>query len=84
MGFDSIWHWIAALVIVLLLFGTKKIRNIGPDIGNAVRGFKEAMRNDNSKETGAKETGEKLQADPPPEVAPSSDKHDQHSSSKSQ
>ena len=43
MGFDSIWHWLVLLVVVLLIFGTKKIRNLGPDIGNAVRGFKKAM-----------------------------------------
>jgi sec-independent protein translocase protein TatA len=45
MGSFSIWHWMIVLVIVLLIFGTKKLRNIGSDLGGAVRGFKDGMRN---------------------------------------
>lgn len=44
MGSLSIWHWLIVLVIVMLIFGTKKLRNIGTDLGGAVRGFKEGMR----------------------------------------
>lgn len=44
MGTFSIWHWLIVLVIVMLIFGTKKLRNIGADLGGAVRGFKEGMR----------------------------------------
>ncbi|MGB0128336.1 MAG: Sec-independent protein translocase subunit TatA [Rhodocyclaceae bacterium] len=44
MGSFSIWHWLVVLVIILLVFGTKKLRNIGTDLGNAVRGFKEGVR----------------------------------------
>jgi sec-independent protein translocase protein TatA len=44
MGSFSIWHWLIVLVIIMLIFGTKKIRNIGADLGGAVRGFKEGMR----------------------------------------
>ena len=44
MGTWSIWHWLVVLVIVLLVFGTKKLRNIGADLGGAVRGFKEGMK----------------------------------------
>ena len=44
MGSFSIWHWLIVLVIVLLVFGTKKLRNIGADLGGAVRGFKEGMK----------------------------------------
>ncbi|MDA8110188.1 MAG: Sec-independent protein translocase subunit TatA [Betaproteobacteria bacterium] len=44
MGGLSIWHWLIVLVIVMLIFGTKKLRNIGADLGGAVRGFKEGMR----------------------------------------
>ncbi|HLX80071.1 MAG TPA: Sec-independent protein translocase subunit TatA [Burkholderiales bacterium] len=44
MGSLSIWHWLIVLVIVMLVFGTKKIRNIGADLGGAVRGFKDGMR----------------------------------------
>jgi sec-independent protein translocase protein TatA len=40
----SIWHWLAVLAIVLLVFGTKKLRNIGADLGGAIRGFKDGMR----------------------------------------
>jgi sec-independent protein translocase protein TatA len=44
MGSFSIWHWLIVLVIVLLIFGTKKLRNIGADLGGAVKGFKEGMK----------------------------------------
>jgi sec-independent protein translocase protein TatA len=44
MGTWSIWHWLVVLVIVLLVFGTKKLRNIGTDLGGAVRGFKDGMK----------------------------------------
>jgi len=46
MGSFSIWHWLIVLVIVLLIFGTKKLRNIGADLGGAVKGFKEGMKGD--------------------------------------
>jgi len=44
MGSLSIWHCLIVLVIVMLIFGTKKLRNIGTDLGGAVRGFKDGMR----------------------------------------
>lgn len=44
MGSLSIWHWLIVLVIVMLVFGTKKLRNIGEDLGGAVKGFKQGMR----------------------------------------
>jgi sec-independent protein translocase protein TatA len=44
MGSLSIWHWLIVLVIVALVFGTKKLRNIGSDLGGAVKGFKEGMK----------------------------------------
>ncbi|ARP84867.1 Sec-independent protein translocase subunit TatA [Bordetella genomosp. 9] len=44
MGSFSIWHWLIVLVIVALIFGTKKLRNFGSDLGGAVKGFKEGMR----------------------------------------
>ncbi len=43
MGSFSIWHWLIVLVIVALIFGTKKLRNIGEDLGGAVKGFKKGM-----------------------------------------
>lgn len=44
MGTFSIWHWLVVLAIVVLVFGTKKLRNLGGDLGNAVKGFKEGMK----------------------------------------
>ncbi|HXN15183.1 MAG TPA: Sec-independent protein translocase subunit TatA [Usitatibacter sp.] len=46
MGSLSIWHWLILLVIILLIFGTKKLRNIGSDLGGAVKGFKEGMKSE--------------------------------------
>lgn len=46
MGSFSIWHWLIVLVIILLVFGTKKLRNIGSDLGGAVKGFKDGMKSD--------------------------------------
>lgn len=43
MGSLSIWHWLIVLLVVMLVFGTKKLRNIGSDLGGAVKGFKEGM-----------------------------------------
>ena len=47
MGSFSIWHWLIVLVIVALVFGTKKLRNMGEDLGGAVKGFKKGMRDAN-------------------------------------
>jgi sec-independent protein translocase protein TatA len=44
MGSFSIWHWLIVLVIVMLVFGTKKLRNIGEDLGGAVKGFKAGIK----------------------------------------
>jgi sec-independent protein translocase protein TatA len=44
MGSLSIWHWIIVLVVVMLVFGTKKLRNVGADLGGAVKGFKQGMK----------------------------------------
>jgi sec-independent protein translocase protein TatA len=46
MGGLSIWHWLIVLLVVVLIFGTKKLRSIGSDLGGAVKGFKEGMRSD--------------------------------------
>jgi sec-independent protein translocase protein TatA len=58
MGSFSIWHWLIVLVIVLLIFGTKKLRNVGADLGGAVKGFKEGMKGDEAPRT------------PPGEISP--------------
>ena len=60
MGSFSVWHWLIVLLIVMLIFGTKKLRNMGADLGGAVRGFKDGMR----------EGGEKApEAGPTPQVS---------------
>lgn len=47
MGSLSIWHWLIVLVVVALVFGTKKLRNVGEDLGTAVKGFKKGMNDAN-------------------------------------
>ena len=44
MGSFSIWHWLIVLLVVVLIFGTKKLKNIGGDLGSAVKGFKDGMK----------------------------------------
>jgi sec-independent protein translocase protein TatA len=44
MGSLSIWHWLIVLLVVILVFGTKKLRSLGSDLGGAVKGFKEGMK----------------------------------------
>ncbi len=46
MGSFSIWHWLIVLLVVVMIFGTKKLRGMGGDLGSAVKGFKEGMRTD--------------------------------------
>jgi sec-independent protein translocase protein TatA len=58
MGGLSIWHWLIVLVVVVLIFGTKKLRNVGQDLGGAVKGFKEGMKS--------------AESDPPPTAEPPS------------
>ncbi len=50
MGSFSVWHWLIVLLIILLVFGTKKLRNLGSDLGGAVKGFKEGMKEGGSSE----------------------------------
>ena len=58
MGSFSIWHWLIVLVIVMLVFGTKKLRNIGQDLGGAVKGFKDGMKSgEETKEQIAQSSG---------------------------
>jgi sec-independent protein translocase protein TatA len=53
MGSFSIWHWLIVLLVVVLIFGTKKLKNIGSDLGSAVKGFKDGVK-------GGAESGEPL------------------------
>ena len=58
MGTWSIGHWIVVLIVVLLLFGTKRLRNLGSDLGAALKGFKQGMAEGSEPPT--------LEADPKP------------------
>lgn len=49
MGSLSIWHWLIVLLVIVLVFGTKKLGNIGSDLGKAVRGFKEGVKGEEEK-----------------------------------
>jgi len=51
MGSFSIWHWLIVLLIVVMIFGTKKLKNIGSDLGGAVKGFKDGVKDGSSSET---------------------------------
>ncbi len=64
MGGIGIWQLLILLVIVMLLFGTKRLRNIGSDLGSALRGFRKGLSDDEP---------ERLEADPPEESAAPSD-----------
>ncbi|NBW51227.1 MAG: Sec-independent protein translocase subunit TatA [Betaproteobacteria bacterium] len=50
MGSFSIWHWLIVLLIVVMVFGTKKLKNIGSDLGGAVKGFKDGMKDGSAPE----------------------------------
>jgi sec-independent protein translocase protein TatA len=51
MGSFSIFHWVVVLLIVMLVFGTKKLRNMGSDLGGAIKGFKEGMKETSTEST---------------------------------
>jgi len=48
MGSFSIWHWVVVLVIVVLVFGTKRLKNVGRDVGEAVKGFKQGLSDEDA------------------------------------
>ena len=62
MGSFSLWHWLIVLLIVVLIFGTKKLRNIGSDVGGAVNEFKKAM-NEGKVEDVAEKTGTTIEGE---------------------
>lgn len=64
MGSFSIWHWLIVLVIVMLVFGTKKLGNIGGDLGKAVKGFKDGVKGEEEKAAAdAKQVADKATVD---------------------
>lgn len=62
MGAFSLWHWLIVLLVVVLIFGTKKLRNIGKDVGGAVNEFKTAMK-DNDVVDSAEEVGKTIEGE---------------------
>ena len=67
MGSFSIWHWLIVLIIVLLVFGTKKLRGLGSDLGGAVKGFKDGIKDATAEDQAAGSTAQPTPP-PPPQV----------------
>lgn len=63
MGSFSIWHWLIVLLVVVLIFGTKKLRNLGSDLGGAVKGFKEGMKGDEEPPKQAQQGGQVIEGE---------------------
>lgn len=61
MGSFSLWHWIIVLIIVVLVFGTKKLRNVGKDLGGAVHDFKEGLEKGSSEAEAASKKEEAIE-----------------------
>lgn len=75
MGSFSIWHWLIVLLVVILIFGTKKLSNLGKDLGSAVKGFKDGMKTDEDKTAQAKaeippSTGQTIEGEAKKETTP--------------
>lgn len=64
MGSFSVWHWLIVLLIVVLVFGTKKLKNIGGDLGGAVKGFKDGMKDGSSSDAVPPQVGTGKAGDP--------------------
>jgi sec-independent protein translocase protein TatA len=63
MGTFSIWHWLIVLLVVVLVFGTKKLRNIGADLGGAVKGFKEGINTEDEASKQINEDGQTIEGE---------------------
>lgn len=63
MGGFSIWHWLIVLLVVVLIFGTKKLRSMGGDLGGAVKDFKEGMRSEDDSAKQIKEGGQTIEGE---------------------
>jgi sec-independent protein translocase protein TatB len=66
MGSFSIWHWLIVLLVVVMIFGTKKLRNLGSDLGGAVKGFKEGMKSEEEPSKQLKEGGQTIETSTTP------------------
>lgn len=78
MGSFSIWHWLIVLLVVALIFGTKKLRNMGEDLGGAVKGFKSGMREGEDEVESARKV-ESRQAEDDPIDVQAREKQNNHS-----
>ena len=63
MGSLSIWHWLIVLVVVVLVFGTKKLGNVGSDLGKAVKGFKDGLKGEEEKPSAPQQVADKSTID---------------------
>lgn len=63
MGSMSIWHWLIVLVVVMLIFGTKKLSNMGSDLGKAVKGFKDGVKGEEEKPAAPQQVADKSTID---------------------
>lgn len=63
MGSFSIWHWLIVLLVVVLIFGTKKLKNIGSDLGGAVKGFKDGVKTGGEADAPTQQVGSHRVAD---------------------
>lgn len=81
MGSFSIWHWLIVLAVVVLLFGTKKLRNVGSDLGAAIRSFRKGLNEGEESDSGKPESGNaepgKLGKDKPEDAAASERQRDE-------
>jgi sec-independent protein translocase protein TatA len=62
MGSFSVWHWLIVLLIVVLVFGTKKLKNIGSDLGGAVKGFKDGVKDGGASAASAEAAAQQVTA----------------------
>jgi sec-independent protein translocase protein TatA len=74
MGSFSIWHWLVVLAIVVLVFGTKKLRNLGGDLGSAIKNFKGAMKEGEAEASDTKDAAELTAEQQKPATAESREK----------
>ena len=63
MGSLSIWHWLIVLVVIVLVFGTKKLGNVGSDLGKAVKGFKDGVKGEEEKTAASQQVADKSTID---------------------
>ena len=63
MGSFSIWHWVVVLVIVVLVFGTKRLKNVGRDVGEAVKGFKQGLSDEDADKPQSRLSDERTDAE---------------------